>query len=469
VTEKDPKSKKPKPKAPKAQRPGRRMPVGNIGPATRWTPGEARPDIMVIVLDDLVEADMNASRTPHWIAFRNQSRRFTNAYSHPKCSQSRASMEFGLHNRHITTNIGITLSEYNPFTGPEPLAAQATLTQLIQAAGYLPELIGKWHLGRNPVTGAANPLGAPQVRGYSHWRAGAPENLITGYTNWARVDDLVGTTEPDYATIAQVEEAAGRWASMAKPKFMMYAGAAPHAPSHVPPASILEGYVSDGLPGSGAQTSDRQNYERQIRSADWAIGQLLSLQGMNDALVIILADNGRPVFGGLSVGGVLEDTTRLKGTAYDLGCRVPLAIRGPTTLVQPGSDARLVHIVDLPVTLLARVGIAKPSGWDGFDMLASQTANVRTSALMESFDNATNEEEQGAVGYGAGNVAAGYKLVRHTTAHPADPTFDELYNLATDPTETATHNGPHGPTQPGLNLTTNATIANALRAVIDGP
>jgi hypothetical protein len=78
---------------------------------------------------------------------------------------------------------------------------------------------------------------------------------------------------------------------------------------------------------------------------------------------------------------------------------------------------------------------------------------------MESFDNATNEEEHGSVGYGAGVASAGYKLVRHTTTSGGDPALDELYNLATDPTEST----------PLALGGANATRVAQLRAVIDGP
>ena len=78
------------------------------------------------------------------------------------------------------------------------------------------------------------------------------------------------------------------------------------------------------------------------------------------------------------------------------------------------------------------------------------------------------------MGFGTGIASSGYKLVRHAvlpggTPNPDGTAADELYNLVTDPGEIATHNGPLGATQPGLEHAANAAILTQLRAVIDGP
>lgn len=463
-----PKSKRPKP-------PGKgRMPAGTNTPANRWLPPEPRPDILFLIIDDLVAADLTPSRAPRWTAFKAQGRNFTFCYTMPICSQSRAGMDFGRYQRHIQaySSPGVPAAngtvEYSPASGPEPAATEVTLASEIRKAGYLPELVGKWHLGRNASNPGAFWVGAPKVRGYENWTAGAPQNIgntfglgsAGTYNSWCRQDNLVNSVSTTYATIAQVQQAAARWYAMPKPRYLHVCISAPHAPFHTPPAELLEGYAYTPDPPGVHAINDNERYQQMIRSADWALGQLLSMQGVADALVIVCSDNGKPDGAAAST----DDPNRLKGTAYDLGARVPLAIRGPSSMVQPGTDSRLVHLVDLPGTILKRVGLAIPSGWDSVDILANAgTAALRTSALIEATDT-DGHKDQGAVGFGTGVVSSGYKLVRHALlagggANPGGIAADELYNLTTDPGELT-------PLALGGG---NAAITAELRAVIDGP
>jgi arylsulfatase A-like enzyme len=114
------------------------------------TPRTAKPNILVIVADDLGYGDIGvhggkAVPTPHIDRLARAGIRFTSGYvSAPYCSPSRA----GLLTGRYQTRFG---HEFNPHVGPEgklglPLD-QITIANLLRAAGYATGLVGKWHLG----------------------------------------------------------------------------------------------------------------------------------------------------------------------------------------------------------------------------------------------------------------------------------------------------------------------------------
>ena len=364
----------------------------------------AQPDLLFVILDDWGIIDCTPTLTPNIYAFGTTggARTFTRTYSMPICSQSRACMTFGRYGR----TLGI-IEGMSPFNGPEPDANESTLATEFADAGYDTALIGKWHLGRNPLDIASEFIGAPQVRGFNDWLAGSPENL-DDFFDWLRVDNEAETQETVYATAAQVDAALGWWASAGDsiPRFMQVSLNSPHGPYHFPPADELGGFVS------AAATQNRKKYESEIRSADWAFGQLLAAVGPS-TVVCVVGDNGTPV----NARAPGQDPSHLKATCYEGGIRVPMAIRSG---YPAGATDRLVHVVDIPATLLTLAGCAVPGGWDGMSL----TGPARTTCLSEA--------QLGLSGNNAWVRAAmtkRYKLLR-TNDEP-----EEFYDLLLDPNE----------------------------------
>ncbi len=357
------------------------------------------PNILLVTFDDLGVYEVTPTLMPNYTAFvgTGGARAYTRCYSMPVCSQSRACLTFGKYGR----TLGI-IGPMGVDNGPEPPAYAETLPELLRAAGYETCLVGKWHLGRNPLELPLGYLGAPQARGYEWWLAGTPSN-VDSYTSWLRVDGEEVTQETNYLTIEQVTAATAWWSTTQGPKFMHVALNAPHGPYHFPPASLLGGFTSS------ASTQNRQKYECMIRSADWALGQILEAVGAN-AAVFVTADNGTPpnASAGLEYHGY-------KGTTYEGGVRVPMAVRSQ---FGGGTSDRLMHLVDIPASILSLVGIAKPSGWDS----SSLYAPARETCLSEAAVNATGETWAAA-------MTKRYKLIQNALGE------EEFYDLQVDPLE----------------------------------
>src|SRR5688572_21031730 len=125
--------------------------AGNCGVETaNSAEGAGRPNILVIMVDDLGYADIGVQGgkdvpTPHIDALAASGIRCTSGYvSAPYCSPSRAGLLTGRYQTHFG-------HEFNPHQGDEtrlglPLD-QRTIADYPRTTGYATGLVGKWHQG----------------------------------------------------------------------------------------------------------------------------------------------------------------------------------------------------------------------------------------------------------------------------------------------------------------------------------
>jgi arylsulfatase len=117
-------------------------------------PDDARPNLLLIVADDLGYADLGAYggaiRTPNIDALALEGVLFTQFHAGPSCAPARAMLLTG-NNNHVA-GMGRQNSFIEGLPGYENRITErvAPLPRLLSEAGYHTSTAGKWHLGNNP-------------------------------------------------------------------------------------------------------------------------------------------------------------------------------------------------------------------------------------------------------------------------------------------------------------------------------
>jgi arylsulfatase A-like enzyme len=117
-------------------------------------PGPARPNILVIMVDDMGFSDIGCYgaeiRTPHLDALAADGVKCTQFYSAARCCPTRASLLTGMYPHQV--GMGRMVSQ--PDAAPEPGPYQGylsgdhpTIAELLRARGYKTYMSGKWHVG----------------------------------------------------------------------------------------------------------------------------------------------------------------------------------------------------------------------------------------------------------------------------------------------------------------------------------
>ena len=304
------------------------------------------PNVLVVLLDDVgvdkvgVYGGPEAPPTPTLDALAATGVQFTNAYSYPVCTPSRAALLTGRYGRRTGTSDHIrTVSESHALAD-----AEVTLAELVDHAPspWSTATLGKWHL--SGVLDDEDLL-HPLSQGFDHY-AGHMENLDlvydapgvgsrAGYFYWQKNTNGVHAFTERYATTDTVEDALAWIADAPEPWLAFVSFAAPHFPFHVPPPRF--GLTPDGPVG------DRWQYDAMLTVLDAELDRLLT--GLGDqrphTLVIAAGDNGTPS----EAVRPPHDPDRAKSTIAEGGIHIPLIVSGPG--VTTGVSPALVHLIDV--------------------------------------------------------------------------------------------------------------------------
>ena len=115
---------------------------------------ERPPNILVILMDDVGWGDFGCygggvavgAPTPFIDSIAAQGLRLTSCYSEPSCSPSRATL--------MTGRYPIRHGLHRPPMYGEPggLQGETTIAEMLSAAGYYTQCVGKWHMGENTAS-----------------------------------------------------------------------------------------------------------------------------------------------------------------------------------------------------------------------------------------------------------------------------------------------------------------------------
>ena len=300
---------------------------------------DARPNIVVLIADDwswphASVLGTKAIKTPNFDRLANEGTLFENAFvSTPSCTPSRLSILTGQHHWRLKEgdSLGGSLRESFP-----------VYTELLQQSGYQ---IGRYGKGVWPSKHTFR-------------------NRDSFGERYRSFDDFLKEREPE------------------QPFCFWYGGQDPHRP-YEPGIGVKAGInlsdikVPDCLPDNSIVRNDIADYMAEVERFDHEVGKIIQgLEAMNEldnTIVVVTSDNGMPF-------------PRCKATLYDLGTRVPLAIRWGK--FQPHTVSDFVSLCDLAPTFLHAANVSVPQQMTGKTLLpqikAEQNGQIdpnRTFAL----------------------------------------------------------------------------------------
>ena len=322
---------------------------------------DGRPNILVILVDDLGYGDLGVYdhptiRTPNIDRLAAEGIRFTDFYSAaPVCSPARAAF--------LTGRIPVRTGIYDwipPGSDMHLSAEEATVAEILRAAGYQTSMFGKWHL--NGALDTDQPQ--PDDHGFNHWFATAGFAMPTHLNpvNFVSDGEEVGPTE-GYACQIVTDEAIRWLREDREPTQPFFAYLAYHEPHEViaSPPELTAGYEA-------AQNGNEALYFANVTNLDLALGRLLAAldeMGLtDDTFVLFTSDNGPEMLerhpqAQRSYGSAGP----LRGKKLQLwegGIRVPGIVRWPGH-TQPGSvSGAAVSGIDLLPTVCAVAGVPVP-------------------------------------------------------------------------------------------------------------
>ena len=347
----------------------------------RGGPGVQRPNIVIILADDLGWGDLGcyghpSIRTPNLDRLAAEGMRFTDFYSAAEvCTPSRAALLTGRY----PIRSGMCHDRFRVLrrnsAGGLP-AEEITIADALKARGYATACIGKWHLGNY----ANDPAHHPRRHGFEHYLGlphsndmnptpaapkGATARLDQRAEWWAaplyRNEELV-EQPADQTTLTRryTEEAVKFVQSHADRPFFLYF---PHSFPHVPLFAS----------GKFSGTSRRGLYGDVVEEIDWSVGQLLDAirrAGLDkNTLVFFTSDNGPWLTMGEAGGsaGLLRDG---KGSTWEGGMREPGIACWPGRVRAGAVTHELACTMDLFATCLKLAGAELPKDRviDGVDM-----------------------------------------------------------------------------------------------------
>jgi len=417
---------------------------------------EARPNILLVVVDDLRFDDFGAAghpfaRTTHLDRVAREGAQFKNFFAvTPLCSPSRANILTGLETRHhgILDN-----TERSPRSHELPTFARA-----LHAAGYNTGFIGKWHMGNDPTPRPGfdywvamkgqGEVADPEL--FENGRlARAPGYVTDIFTQRALRFIQQRRTAPFMLMLShkalhpnKVQRADGSVEAIGEGGFIpaerhktLYAKAQPPRRGNyaVPPKGkpALERPIPGLKPlGPDTVTPDEtiRDRLRMLAAVDEGLGQIfaeLEKQGtLNQTVVMVIGDNG--YFYGEH--GLSEE----RRLAYEESIRLPLLMRYPPRVNAGVEPSAMALTTDLAPTILELAGAPALPGIDGRSLLPLFTrtpADWRSSFLIEYTTDIVFPRIL-KMGYDAVRTER-YKYIRYRELED----MNELYDLREDPYE----------------------------------
>ena len=305
-----------------------------------------KPNFVFIIADDVSWNDIgcygnDVVKTPNIDRLAKEGLRFNNAFlTASSCSPSRCSIISG---KYPHSNGAAELHTPLPETElPFPL--------LLKEHNYYTAQAGKWHLG--PASHRAFDRFTDD-NGY--------DNGDGGENNWVKFIKERPKDKPFFFWLAS-HDAHRPW------------GADTFKITHDPAKMILPPYFAD----TPETRQDMASYYNEIGRFDYNVGKVreeLENEGvLNNTVIIIMADNGRPF-------------PRCKTRVYDSGMKTPFIVFWPNGIITRGDQTEsLISSIDIAPTILELAEINSPKAYQGksfVQVLNNPSAEIHTAIFSE--------------------------------------------------------------------------------------
>ncbi|MEM7308646.1 MAG: sulfatase-like hydrolase/transferase [Planctomycetota bacterium] len=355
------------------------------GPRPAAPPDDVLPilpaghNVLVILADDLGidalerylgdpivpgDATVPVMLTPAIDEIMDKGIRFTNAWSTPLCSPTRATIQTGRFG--FRTGIGWVIENLGQ-TGYSLPDTEITLPQLVAEhtpswLSYTSAAFGKWHL--EEVGGS--PCAPVDAHSYDLFdgspRAVAPASTLCNWQETICNPGLITQTSTEYMP-ERIVDAAIDWIAGVPSGTNWLCYLAPQSPyelPHRPPDDLQSQIPGDDTCGA-CESGVRVCYEAALQALDTKIGELLDTLGPNwwtKATVIFVGDNGTPA------GASFFPMGKQKGTLFEGGMHVPFVIAGRAVHPDRFGDesSELVTTTDIYRTAGKLMGVNFPAG-----------------------------------------------------------------------------------------------------------
>lgn len=318
-----------------------------------------RPNVIFFIADDVSWNDYgcygnSAARTPHIDALAKNGIRFDQAYlTASSCSPSRSSIITGRYPH----NNGKAAELHQPISWNLPW-----FPELLRDAGYYTAISGKHHM-----TSTKGPNGETRPQPFDLVDGGRSKENSGGHANWVKTTQDRPQDKPFFFWFAAYDAHRG-WDADKQWDADRY------GPMHKAKDVIVPPFLVDDQ-----QTrEDLASYYNEVTRFDHYIGavvaELKEQVELDNTLIFVLADNGRPF-------------PRAKTRIHDSGMKTALVAHWPKGIRTAGraSDS-LVSVIDLAPTVLTAAGLKPAPTMQGVSMLPllqNTAPSIRQFAFSE--------------------------------------------------------------------------------------
>ncbi|QKS00489.1 sulfatase-like hydrolase/transferase [Sphingomonas sp. CL5.1] len=342
-----------------------------------------RPNIIVIVADDLGYGDLSAYGgripTPNIDALARSGIRYDTAYATaPVCSPSRAGLlsgrfqgRFGFYYLLVGRQAGMPANE-------------TTIAKVARQANYRTAMVGKWHVGEAPgmapldqgfdsfygFLGGATNYFPDSTKGLIYADTG-PDRLVTR-TKFPILDGRTIVDPPGNITDVFTDKAIQVIDQKSdRPFFLYLAYNAPHMPLEATPEEVK--------PFAADPSIYSRVYKAMVTTLDKGVGRVVSevrRQGLEkNTLILFVSDNGCPNYD----RGACSNKPLSGWKAFPLegGDRVPFMMSWPGHIKAGQVSHEMVSTLDFMPTIAAATHQPVPAGSEGHSLFAPRPATAR--------------------------------------------------------------------------------------------